>query len=191
MERNVIWSAWDEPGLEHLHLIQEDQRILADGMILRVKDGIPFRVRYIIRCDPDWRVQAVELSLLDSSREEIRLYVDGKGHWRDGAGKPMPVLDGCLDVDISITPFTNTLPVRRLKLEQGASAEFAAAYIAVPEMEVRPSRQRYTCLESSPEGGLYRYEDEGLFRGFTALLPVDRDGLVLDYPDLFRRIWSG
>jgi uncharacterized protein len=191
MERNIIWSPWDEPGLEHLHFVQEDQQILADGMILRVKDGRPFRARYQIRCDPAWRVQAVEISLLDSSHEDIRLYADGKGNWKDGAGNPIPILDGCVDVDISITPFTNTLPVRRLKWEQGTSAEFAAAYIAVPEMEVRPSRQRYTCLERSAEGGLYRYEDKGLFRGFTALLPVDSDGLVLDYPELFRRVWSG
>jgi uncharacterized protein len=191
MERNIIWSAWDEPGLEHLHLVLEDEQILADGMILRVKDGIPFRARYNIRCDPDWSVRAVELSLLDSSREDMHLYADGKGHWRDGSGNAIAGLAGCLDVDISITPFTNSLPVRRLKLEQGASADLLAAYIAVPEMEVKPSRQRYTCIESSPEGGLYRYEDEGLFRSFTALLPVDADGLVLDYPELFRRIWSG
>ncbi len=36
------------------------------------------------------------------------------------------------------------------------------------------------------DGGVYRYE--GLFRNFTADLPVDRDGVVLSYPSLFRRV---
>lgn len=40
----------------------------------------------------------------------------------------------------------------------------------------------------TPGGGLYRYEDEGVFRGFTVDLTVDGDGLVLDYPEIFRRM---
>ena len=53
-------------------------------------------------------------------------------------------------------------------------------------MEVTPVRQRYTCLEARPDGGLYRYE--GFSTGFVADLPVDADGLVLDYPGVFRRV---
>ena len=55
-------------------------------------------------------------------------------------------------------------------------------------MRLDVSRQRYTCLERDADGGLYRYEDRGTFRGFTADLPVDADGLVLDYPGIFRRL---
>ncbi len=29
----------------------------------------------------------------------------------------------------------------------------------------------------------------GLASGFSAELPVDSDGLVIDYPGLFKRIW--
>lgn len=35
-------------------------------------------------------------------------------------------------------------------------------------------------------GRLYRYE--GLFQGYVGELPVDTDGLVLDYPGTFRRV---
>jgi hypothetical protein len=185
-----MWSPWDEPGLEHLRLVQDAKGVLADGTILRVKDGSPFRAHYRIRCDPAWRVQEVEISLLDSSREDVRLRADGQGHWMDDSGNRILLLDGCMDVDISITPFTNTLPIRRTSLMQSESADLVVAYIAVPEMEVKPSHQRYTCLEESSKGGLYNYEDEGLFRGFTASLSVDSDRLVFDYPELFRRVWS-
>jgi hypothetical protein len=101
----------------------------------------------------------------------------------------MPDLDGCIDVDISSTPFTNTLPIRRLGLEPGESEELAVTYILVPELLVGAERQRYDCLEAQAEGGLYRFE--ALPSGFTAELPVDADGLVIDYPGLFRRVWSG
>ncbi|MGD1879600.1 MAG: hypothetical protein ACFB13_19120 [Kiloniellaceae bacterium] len=30
---------------------------------------------------------------------------------------------------------------------------------------------------------------EGLFRNITAELPVDGDGLVMDYPETFKRSW--
>jgi uncharacterized protein len=54
---------------------------------------------------------------------------------------------------------------------------------------VGPERQRYGCLEAQADGGLYRFE--ALPSGFTAELPVDAEGLVIDYPGLFRRAWSG
>jgi hypothetical protein len=80
------------------------------------------------------------------------------------------------------------LAIRQLELKPEESAEVVVAYIAVPQMEVARSCQRYTCLELNYDGGLYRYEDKGLFKGFTADLLVDPIGLVLDYPKLFKRI---
>jgi hypothetical protein len=62
-------------------------------------------------------------------------------------------------------------------------------YITVPELQVEVTEQRYTCLETTSSGGLYRFES--LEHGeaiFTAELLVDQDGLVVDYPQLFRRL---
>jgi uncharacterized protein len=125
---------------------------------------------------------------LDSDSKNITLCADGKGHWTDGSGNPILALNGCFEVDISATPFTNTLAIRRMQLKQGESADLVVAYVAVPVMEVKSVNQRYSCLELSPEGGLYKYE--GLFRGFAANLQVDADGLVFDYPETFKRVWA-
>jgi uncharacterized protein len=91
-------------------------------------------------------------------------------------------------VDLSATTFTNTLPIRRLDVKEGESSEIAVVYVNVQSHRLDASVQRYTCLERNPDGGLYRYEDEGVFEGFTADLPVDAGGLVLDYPGILRRI---
>ena len=82
-------------------------------------------------------------------------------------------------------PFTNTLPIRRLGLSPGESAEVAVAYLDGTELQPWPEPQRYARLEEGGGGGLYRFES--LDGGFTAVLPVDSDGLVVDYPGLFKR----
>jgi hypothetical protein len=95
-------------------------------------------------------------------------------------------LEGCEYVDISETPFTSTLPIRRLGLAPGERADIRGAYFDGGELLPWPEPQRYTCLEKDYRCGLYRYLN--LDGGFTADLPVDADGLVADYPGLFERV---
>ena len=190
MEREVMWAPWEGPGLEHLRLVtSEGGAVVANGLVIGLEAGRPFRIGYEIRCDRRWRVREVRAAAPDSERPVLELLADGEGRWKRRGGEPLPELDGCIDVDISTTPFTNTLPIRRLGLEAGESEELVVAYILVPELLIGPERQRYGCLEARAEGGIYRFE--ALPSGFTAELPVDSEGLVIDYPELFRRTWSG
>lgn len=188
MEWNVMWAAWEATGLEHMRLQQTTDGLLIDSVVLGLKDEQPFRVQYEICCDQTWRVRSSSFHLLGTHTKEVDLRADGQGHWTDASGSHLSALDGCIDVDISVTPFTNTLPIRRLALRAGQSADLLVAYIAVPEMEVRPMLQRYTCLETRDDGGLYRYES--VASGYVADLPVDAQGLVLDYPDGWKRRWD-
>jgi hypothetical protein len=189
MERQIMWSPHMGPGLECLRLLQLPDGIVADSIILGVQDQTPFRVHYEIRCDAQWRLQAVRVNLLDGSSQSLHLFIDTEGVWTTEGGKIISSLHGCVDVDISVTPFTNTLPIRRLALQPGSAATLNMAYIALPQMQVKVTEQRYTCLDITPSGGRYRFESlkDGEIL-FTAELPVDEDGLVLDYPGLFRRV---
>jgi hypothetical protein len=190
VEREVMWTPWEVPGLEHLRLVtSDDGGVVANGLVIGLEAGRPFRIGYEIRCDNLWRVREVRLAVPELERPVLELLADGQGHWEKWGGESVPKLDGCIDVDISATPFTNTLPIRRLELKPGESEELAVTYILVPELLVGPERQRYGCLETREDSGLYRFE--ALPSGFTAKLPVDADGLVIDYPGLFRRAWSG
>lgn len=184
MERNILWMPWDGPGLEHLRLTDATGDILADGVIIGVADGAPFRARYTVQCDPQWRVRAVRIDMLDGANRRLDLYCDGAGHWADDTGAELPGLAGCFDIDISVTPFTNSLPIRRLLLSPGVSADITVVYIDLPALTVQLEMQRYTRLA----GDIARYRFEARSTGFTADLPVDADGLVQDYPGLFRRI---
>ena len=192
MQREVIWTPWSGPGLEHLRLNVDDDGVLADGLVVGLDGGRAFRVRYTIRCDGGWRVRELCVDVLDGGEQgpaPLRLLADGAGHWTTAEGDLLPALDGCIDVDLSVTPLTNTLPIKRLDWKRGESVDLPMAFVELPALRVTAERQRYTCLdEPPPSAGRFRFE--ALSSGFAADLPVDEDGLVWDYPGLFSRVWS-
>lgn len=84
---------------------------------------------------------STELELQVSDREVVARLSDGE--WVvDGVARPD--LAAAREVDISATPLTNTLPIRRLRLAVGDAADIITAYISVPELAVSPHPQRYT-----------------------------------------------
>ena len=187
MQHDVLWIARQEAGLEHLRLTQTPDEITADGLVIALADGIALRVRYSVRCDTNWRVRATELTLLDQDiYPPLLLHHNGTGHWTTHNKQHLPNLTGCLDVDISITPFTNTLPIRRLNLALGETAIIDVTYISLPTLSCIHVQQRYTHLADDERSHTYRYEN--LDTNFQADIEVDNNGLVLDYPSLFTRV---
>ena len=179
----ALWTPWEHAGLEHLRLTTGTDRSVADGLVLVVNDAHIYRVTYALRCDAHWRVRELRVAVeTGRASTSLRLHADGQGHWTGAGGVPLPALDGCLDVDLAFSPFTNTLPIRRLALTPGASSEIAVVYLTLPDLAPVTDGQRYTCQRRDH----YRYDS--LDSDFSAELPVDADGLVLDYPGLFRRV---
>ena len=182
------WAAWDGRGLEHLRLQVAADAVHADSVILAVDDdGRPYRARYRVECDGSWTVRHARIEVLEDPPRALDLRADGRGHWTDGAtGAPLP-LDGCVDIDIYPSPFTNTLPIQRLpEPAVGRPVAIVVAWVVLPELTVQPAPQEYTLLARGADGARWRFR--GLDSDFTAELAVDRDGLVLDYPNLARRL---
>lgn len=182
----ALWRPWIDDGLEHLRVTRTEERAVADGAIVRALGTTPFRAAYRITCDGDWKFQRVELQVGTDHDRSLVLTSDGNGRWHDADGSELSRLRGCFEIDISATPFTNTLAIGRLQLAVGQSADLLAAYIRLPELTVEAVPQRYTCVERGEARSAFKYE--GLFRNFTAVLPVDENLLVLDYPQTFRRV---
>jgi hypothetical protein len=181
VDRRVAWLGDEWPGSEHLSIRTQGGSVVADGIVVAVVMGRPLRLTYSIRCDAEWRLRSADVEIHEDG--QVHLLGDGQGRWRTGAGEDLDVLSGCIDVDIRATPFTNTLPIRRLGLQPGESRDVRVAFIDVPRLQVRAVDQRYTCIEASVHGGVYRFESGD----FAADLSVDRDGLVVDYPGGWRR----
>jgi hypothetical protein len=182
---DVAWMALQWPGFEHVIATFGPAGFRADSwMILDSETGLA-RVSYLLSCDSQWQVTDLTVTVTDATSDRtLALRRDAGGRWHAGDA-PVPDLDGCVDVDINRSPLTNTLPVRRLGTGAGESRDLDVVYVSVPELTVRPVRQRYTLLPGSAP--VYRYESGS----FSADLPVDADGFVIDYPDLWRRTGPG
>lgn len=168
---DALWRSATDDGFEHLRLSLAEDRIVADGVIVRRTSVARYRAQYVIECDAQWRVRRVSVG-------SLTLQSDGEGHWT-GA----PALDGCIDVDLRASPFTNTIPIRRLQLQPGESREIDVVFLDPANLAFEKFAQRYTRLDAT------RYRYESLESGFTAELPVDEHGLLLEYPDFFARVW--
>jgi hypothetical protein len=152
----------------------------ADGALVGVIDGWSVHLVYRLVVASDGTTRALDLTET-AGGASLSLRADGRGRWRDAAGVDIAELKGCIDVDIATTPLTNTLPIRRLQLAPGASAEITVAYVAAPELTVRPAIQRYTRLDEAT----YRYESGT----FAANVTVDEDQIVTDYAGIWQRIY--
>jgi uncharacterized protein len=184
--RTICWTPiWNKNrqgvGLEHLLLAERS----ADSIVLAFdEERGPFRLTYRLTWEPSWQLRDAELVVAtERFTRSLSLQTDGQGHWRHRDGQTIDDLDGCMDVDIWPTPFTNTFPIRREPMAIGERRQFRMAWIFAPELTVQAQPQAYTRLADR----LYLFENlDGT--NFRAELSVDEDGIVLDYPDLFRRV---
>jgi uncharacterized protein len=175
----VRWQNWVGDSAEDLILRETEEDILATSVITSWgKES--YTATYSIACDHSWRTRKCEIELTEKQKR-LRLELDGSGKWLQESCN-MAELNGAIDVDISATPFTNTLPILRLRLKENQSDEISVAYVSVPELSVSLKRQRYTCLIP---GKLYRFEQFDI--SFIREIDIDENGLVLVYPGLFKR----
>ncbi|MFF8933616.1 putative glycolipid-binding domain-containing protein [Streptomyces paradoxus] len=110
----------------------------------------------------------------------LDLLHDGHGRWT-ADGEPLPAVDGALDCDLGLCPLTNTMPVLRHGLHRApGEREFLMAWVSVPDLAVRPSRQTYTHLGP----GRVRFTSGDS----RSDLEFDEEGFVVDYPSLATRL---
>jgi uncharacterized protein len=172
----------DVEGLERRDLAVEPEGIRANSTVICLEAG-GFRLDHSWQLDADWRAQFVTVERWNAQGYGLlRLERAGAG-WRVD-GKARPDLDGADEPDLSVTPFCNTLPIRRTPQNAGASLRLDTAFIDGPTLTVARSTQRYD--RQGPRQ--LRYVDLGLSRCFEADLLVDDLGLVLRYEHLFERL---
>jgi len=183
--RTLNWEGlWHAPTASWESLQLAERHAESQVRAIDEAGGPSYQLDYQLEWDAQWRLREAHFCV-ESARgtQRLRLLTDGKGHWQTADGAALPELDGCLDIDIWPSPFTNTFPIRRLQLADGERRELAVVYLEAPKLQPVRMRQGYTRIDAHH----YRYENlEGT--EFQALLTVDDEGLVIDYPTLFRRV---
>jgi uncharacterized protein len=183
---DIIWKALYTTSVEHVRFTYHpDESKHADGCIVGIEEGTPFRIGYEVKLDSQWAVQEVFVTDLLQSKPVVHLLSNGEGQWRNKEGTHLAELNGCIDIDFTLTPFTNTLPIHRLQWEEGATYQIQVVYITHPTFEIYPAKQTYTCLFINDENMRFHFKMNNFEREIT----VNREGFVIDYPELFENVW--
>jgi uncharacterized protein len=180
----VVWKNLLTSGTDYCGLSHTAEGWLLKGTVVGVlKDPRPMLANYEIHCDENWLTHRVQVErTIGNDVKNLSLTVESRGVSRS-SGRELREIQGCDDIDLAVTPATNTLAVRRLNLQVGSSESIIAAWVKFPDLTVQPLSQRYTRLDQNT----YRYASN---TGFSAEIVVDALGLVTDYPGGWERIGS-
>jgi uncharacterized protein len=165
---SVLWRCLQWPGHEAARIIELPGSWIIEGTASFAQDGKACSLIYSIVCGEDWVTQWTRVTGSVGDRV-IDVEVDATS-WP---------LKECVDIDLNFSPSTNTLPIRRLNLAVGERAEVAAAWLRFPSFELERLDQEYA--RTGEETYTYRNQASG----YTAELRVSRNGLVLDYGDIW------
>lgn len=179
-EHGTIWRRLDMPGHEAVRIYGDADGWYLDGSAVFLFDEKPCRLEYMIECDPDWRTTFANVDgFVGDDVVAIEIEADEDGGWFLN-GEPVPAVEGCTDVDLNFSPVTNLLPIKRLDLAVGDAETVRAAWLRFPSFELEVLEQVYTRKKESA----YNYRSS---TGFEKDITVDDFGLVIDYPDFWRR----
>jgi hypothetical protein len=182
LQRALLWRRRDAPGAEHFLMWETAEGPQLEGTAVVALDGVPLCAHYNITCSPSWETRAVRVTLARGATvRALDIAVDDRYRWRLD-GRHIDALDGCRDIDLGVTPSTNSLPIRRLALSVGEQREVTAAWIRFPELTLSPLPQCYT------RTGERRYQYESRGGAFVAQLEVDDLGLVTRYGEFWERV---
>jgi uncharacterized protein len=179
-----LWRWLQGTGLERFELVRSVDDWIFCGTILTLAANGAAEARYEIVCDRSFRTKRANVSVKNATGERTLEIATENGRWYENGHENKIVVDA-LDIDLGWSPSTNTLPIKRLKLEVGqTSGEFMAAWVRFPELTLQPLPQEYVRLADRK----YRYSSRS--GAFTANLLVDNDDLVIDYEGFWQRVRS-
>jgi hypothetical protein len=175
------WRALDREGRDTCRLARVDPGWMLVGHA-RFHDDIGFAaLDYTIRCDADWHTMSADVAGVHGDLEvRVRIEKSAEGWLLNDVLQPG--VHAAVDVDLSFTPASNLMPLRRLALTGQPQISLCAAWLRYPHAGLHPLDQTYALGKSA---GIVSYRAEQT--GFATLLEVDECGFVTLYPDL----WHG
>lgn len=181
----MLWLI-DHPSLTGAELFELEELSAEKrmrGWVVASVEGADCALTYRVTADRRWVTRRVSVELESGVSRSLEIEHDGKGIWSvDGITRPD--LTGCLDVDLGISPSTNTLPIRRLAMDITETKRIVAAWVRFPDLVVDPLPQIYERRSVS----VYRYRSDS----FCADIEVDERSVVVRYgDDLWRAARGG
>jgi uncharacterized protein len=179
MKKTIIWKGLYYRSLEYCEINGSEKGIDVTSVIVGIHEDRKYKIDYSIKANANWELLSCSITRrLDGTMDMQTFHHHGQGNWtRDQ--EPLEEYTGCTDIDISLTPFTNSLPINRLKLRRDQVRDIKVLYIDVLNRTTTPNTQRYSRLSE------FEYRYQNVPNDFEAVITVDQQGIVKDYPGLF------
>lgn len=173
------WRPVSVPGTDRCRLVQEDDGWMLVGHARFSDAGDWVALDYVVRCDAAWHTLSADVTGVHGDQEVAFRIRRESDDWTLN-DTPQPDVQGARDLDLSFTPATNLMPLRRLK---DAPLRLTAAWLAYPdaayaEAALCPLVQRYRPVG---DGRVMYLSDRS-----EALMTVHPTGFVTDYPGGWR-----
>lgn len=182
VKTTVLWKNTENTSLEYFALQLLETGFTFSGTVIMLLEDSPTKVTYRISGDNSWRAKSVDISQEhDGKNSQLSLTIDDNQYWSANK-KPVPFTTGLVDVDLEISPATNTLPIHRLNIPIGQSQTTDAVWVRFPSLTLERLKQRYTRIGERT----YLYKAADL--GFEAKLEIDQCKLITKYGELWKRI---
>jgi hypothetical protein len=175
----ILWHRVDTQGHDACRLEQLEDGWRLSGTTAFIEEQQVGNISYDVRHGKDWFTRSATVSGWMGDKD-IAIHISrqpGDSWTMNGVG--VPEVEGCIDLDLGLTPATNTSAVRRLNLQVGQGHESMAAWLDPSDWQLKPLQQIY--VRRSPL--VYAYSSPA--HGFSAKLSVNKTGFVTDYPGIW------
>jgi len=178
-EQSILWRRIDSPGHDWCGLWRDDSGWCLRGTALFLLEAHPCQLDYEVQCDVAWHTRsAVVAGWIGRKQLKLQIVAQLDGRWELNGGD-QPAVSGCTDIDLSFTPATNLIAIRRLALAIGHQADAAAAWVRFPELYLERLKQRYHRVATTE----YDYSAPDV--DYSGKLQVSSTGFVTHYPGLW------
>lgn len=175
----VFWKWLQTEGHDLCRFHETSEGWTIEGTAVFDHPGGAVALTYKLVCDKRWFSQMASIRGW-VGKNEISLLIAraGQGRWSVN-GSIDDALTGLEDIDLGLTPASNTNAIRRLNLAEGEEAETVAAWLDTEDWTVKPLLQSYRRV------GDRAYDYASPLHNYRATLTVDDFGAVREYPGLW------
>jgi uncharacterized protein len=176
---SAIWRRLDTPGHDACWLLRNERGWMLDGAAIFKHAAGAARLAYRIQCDTDWRtLSGMVLGYIGNHLVSFNIARQASDWTLNGT--VVPGLEQLDDLDLSFTPATNLLQLRRQDVPFGKSVSIPVAWLDIDTGALTSLPQFYERCGTSTFW--YRAPTAG-YEGMLELTP---DGFIQNYPELWK-----
>ncbi|WP_316851620.1 putative glycolipid-binding domain-containing protein [Pedobacter agri] len=179
--KTIIWKGIYYNALEYFQLSETPHNFTVKSRIIGTFEDKFYGVDYSLVITKYWTLTSFEIEFEVNDNKKRIVGEKNNSDWSIN-GETKPLLRNFDFIDISLTPFTNTLPINHLHFSAHQKKTIEVMYVDILKGSIEAVKQKYS------KNSDLNYHYENIPKDFEADLDVDDSGFVNLYPTLFERI---